>query len=107
MPDFVKELTALGLPSYVSDNCIAFFLWLNDEALNRIKREPKILRNVNKMRALLTWTGDNMHIFHVKASGIKAIRQTLRAGIRDRKPKSISWVNQDMNKFIYRRIACQ
>jgi len=93
--------------SYSCNDGFCFFLRLDNVALSKIKENPKLLTDPDTIKGLLFCAGDNIHFIGVYGRKFRVIRQAIREVIAKEKPTSISWYNQDMSKFIYRRTLCR
>jgi len=83
-------------------------LKLTDETLKVIRLNPQMLKDMKALQGLLQENGDNFHIVRIqKNEGIIKVSTAIRKGFKEfvfkYKPKSISWFNQDMSRFIYWR----
>ena len=92
----------------IEEEAFAFYVKVDDKTLDDIAKDPGYITKPINILRMLESKGDNVHFFgiiSIKTNGI-AIRSILR-GIKDtiekEHPKTISWWNKDMNKFITRR----
>jgi len=79
---------------------VAVYLWLNDDALSLIRDKPLILASVEEFKKIEEMKGDNMHFFGVATREPKLILKGIKQIIKDKKPRTISWLNQDMSRFV-------
>lgn len=86
----------------------AFYLKVDDKTIERIAKEPGYILNQDNLLKILQSTGDNVHFFGVLSTinedASKAIFKGLNEVIEKEKPRTVSWWNPAMKKFITRRI---
>ena len=82
-----------------------FFIKVDRQVLEMIRVNPRLLLDVNIVKGLLQSDGENIHILRAqKNESIKnayqMIRRAVRVLIKTYNPRSISWFNQSMSKFV-------
>lgn len=77
----------------------AIFLTLTDESYAKIKDITYF--TVPVLISLLLEDGPNMHFIMVAGSGMKNIRDGVRAAVKARHPKTVSWWDPD-NKRLHK-----
>ncbi len=90
--------------TYSCPDGFAFYLKLRDKQIKEIKKNPELLTRQDSMKLFLKQDGDNIHFIGIYGKKIISIRQGLKEIIKKEKPRSVSWYNKDMTKFIFRRI---
>jgi hypothetical protein len=81
---------------------VAVFLTLTDETFDNIASIDML--NVNTLSRLLQEKGENIHFIMVTTKGIKNILAGLRAVVRERNAKSVSWFSPDMSRLHKHRL---
>jgi len=84
------------------DRGICFYLKLNNLMLRRVREDKNYI--INNILFLLTCKGDNLHFFGLVLDKAVGIRREIKLAIKKENPKSISWWDKTMDKFIYREI---
>ena len=90
--------------AYTNPDGVIFFFRLTEESLESIKIHPEYLTYPNVLEKLMEEKGDNIHFVGLYTQGMKSIRNGMKELIEKESPKSVSWWNQEMNKFNFRRI---
>ena len=86
----------------------AFYFKCSDEVLKMLKEDKSILCSPGEMGKLLAGDGENIHFIGIYSTtphntGYMSIARGLNKLIKKEKPKSISWYDKQMKKFIIRR----
>ena len=87
----------------------AFYVKVDDEALEKIQQDPNYMCNPDNVVKLLQGTGDNVHFFGLISTTTKGrVTHSILKGLKDtiekEHPKTISWWNKAMSRIITRRI---
>jgi len=79
---------------------VAVYLWLSDEAIDLIRENKVDLKDLETFKRIEKMKGDNMHFFGAATKEPSLILKGIRQIIKDKKPRTISWMNQDMSRFV-------
>lgn len=108
--NFISSMDDAGR-MYSNDDGFVFFIKLNAEWLEIIRKTPRLLVNPQTMTPLLEHNGRNIHFIGLYGNennkGFLSIRKGMREFIAKEKPISVSWFSKDMSKFNYRRLQWQ
>ncbi len=106
---FVSKLLELG-NIVVAPEGFAIYVMVSDRMLELIRNNPKRLKEPDFVWYLLHMKGDNVHFIGIYGPMVGGRVAIILRGMQDvvakRKPKSVSWFNQDMTHFHYGRTKC-
>lgn len=112
-----KEVTRKFVDSEF-DNCIyalqdnniigvCFYFWLNDETVDKVARKEIKIDVADNYKVLKENYGDNIHIYALATDFSGLVVRGFKDLMRNKKPKTISWWNQGLEKFcILRNKKC-
>jgi len=83
---------------------LCFYVKVTDWEIYKIKQNKDYL--LHNIGMLLSSNGNNLHIFGLVLDSHVNIRWYLKDLITKENPKSVSWWNKDMSRFISRRMIC-
>lgn len=78
---------------------VSAYIMVSDEMLDMIRHKIVNLSDTNGFSQALESDGDNIHFFCVAVNETRFMRKGLRKIMRDKKPKTVSWFNQDITEF--------
>ena len=81
---------------------VALFATLTDETFQNLEHID--IANVETLASLLAEEGKNIHFFLLTANGVGTILAGMKAAIRERKPRTISWWSPDMKRLHKRHL---
>ena len=86
----------------------AFYVKCSDEMIDKIHANPGFILNTENLIEVFRSQGDNVHFFGIVSTNhsIQPILDGLKALIAKEDPKTVSWWNKDMSRFIQRRFLC-
>jgi len=119
MAKFSTEQIETMVDRMIKDNHVimektgfAFYVKCDNELLAKIQAHKEYLIYPDLVEKLLCSTGRHIHFIGVysttpESDAFQAILRGIEHILKKENPKSISWYNRTMDKFIIRRILCQ
>ena len=96
---------------YISEQQgFAFYIKCDDETLDSVIENKELLTNPLLAQALIKGVGDNVHFIGIystdaSSNGFQSIIKGMGKVIEKEHPKTVSWYNRTMEKFIIRRVS--
>lgn len=96
----MERMKELG-KSFEYGNAQCCYLCLSDKSLQEIKNNKDLLIHPETIKQYIKQNGDNLHIVQLLGNG-GDIRELKSQLFLAKNPKSISWYNRSMTKFLYK-----
>ena len=74
----------------------AVYVMVDDETLNKIEKFVYDVSHPEDVAEILKSKGDNLHFLSVAADNVRVILKGLKLTIKQRNPKTVSWLKPDM-----------